>query len=114
MFGMYNFCIIFRKVSSVKLFFLIIFSPLFFFDFKFALFNFSENQQKEYEQALDDLKNSVKSKKFADIRSIIVASIEIVENQSKSTTNTKENICAIIRLFYSDCFLISLEKNWTF
>lgn len=77
-------------------------------------YNSSENQQKEYEQAFDDLKNSVKSKKFADIRSTIAASIEIVDNQSRSTTNTKENICAIIRLFYSDSFLMSLEKNWTF
>lgn len=76
--------------------------------------NFSEHQQKEYEQALDDLKSSVKSKKFADIRSLVGASIDIVENQSKSTANTKENICAIIRLFYSDCFLMSLETNWTF
>lgn len=77
-------------------------------------FHSSENQQKEYEQALDDLKNSIKSKKFADIRSTIAASIDIVENQTKSTTNTKENICAIVRLFYSDCFLLSLEENWTF
>lgn len=76
--------------------------------------NFSENQQKEYEQALDDLKNTVKSKKFADIRSTVVASIDLVENQSKSSENTKENICAIIRLFYSDCFLMSLENSWTF
>lgn len=74
----------------------------------------NENQQKEYDQALEDLKMSVKSKKFADIRAIATATIDIVENQSKSLTNTKENICAVIRLFYNDCFLMSLEEVWSF
>lgn len=74
----------------------------------------NENQQKEYDQALEDLKTSVKSKKFADIRAIAMATIDIVENQSKSLSNTKENICAVIRLFYNDYFLTSLEEVWSF
>lgn len=74
----------------------------------------NENQQKEYDQALDDLKSSVKSKKFSDIRAIATATVDIVENQSKSLSNTKENICAVIRLFYNDCFLMSLEDVWSF
>lgn len=80
----------------------------------FSLFLENENQQKEYDQALEDLKTSVKSKKFADIRAIAMATIDIVENQSKSLSNTKENICAVIRLFYNDCFLMSLEEVWSF
>lgn len=74
----------------------------------------SECQRKEYDQALDDLKSSVKSKKFADIRTTANATIDIVENQTKSLLNTKENICAVIRLFYNDCFLMSLEEVWSF
>lgn len=80
----------------------------------FSLFLESAEQQKEYNQALDDLKNAIKSKKFADIRTIATATIDIVESQSKDLVNTKENICAVIRLFYNDCFLISLEDIWSF
>lgn len=79
----------------------------------FACF-YSEAQRKEYDQAFEDLKNSVKSKKFADIRSTAAATIDLVENQSKTSSNTKENICAVIRLFYSDGFLMSLEEIWSF
>lgn len=75
---------------------------------------FSDAQRKEYDQALDDLKNAVKSKKFADIRSTAAATIDLVENQSKTLLNTKENICAVIRLFYNDGFLMSLEEIWSF
>lgn len=81
---------------------------------KYFIFFSSGNQQKEFDQAFDDLKSSIKSKKFADIRNTATASIDIVEKQSKSSADTKENICAIIRLFYNDCFLMSLEEIWTF
>lgn len=109
MFGMHHLLIVHGKVTYLII--LIKFNRI--YTFYCRLF-FSDNQHKEYEQALEDLKSSVKSKKFADIRTTAIATVDIVENQSKSLSNTKENICTVIRLFYNDCFLISLEEIWSF
>lgn len=81
---------------------------------RFLSFNYSEKQRQEYGQVLDDLKALHKSKKFTDLRAIMSATLEVVENQPKNLQNTKENVCAIIRLFYNDCFLVSLENIWSF
>lgn len=80
----------------------------------FSLFPESEAQHREYETAIDELKTIAKSKKYADVKANAVMAIDIVENQTKSINSTKENICAIIRLFYNNCYLASLEGIWIF
>lgn len=111
MFGMHHLFVVYGKVNKILRF------DEFQLNVQFTMYFFffcSENKNKEYEQALEDLKSSIKSKKFADIRATATATIDIVENQTKSLENTKETICTVIRLFYSDCFLISLEEIWSF
>lgn len=70
--------------------------------------------QKEYQSSLDELKSAINSKKFADIRTEALLAIDIIENNFKSSSNTKENVCSIIRLFYNECFLVTLEDVWDF
>lgn len=62
--------------------------------------------------ALDELKATTKSKKYADVKANAMVAIDIVEGQCRSTSDTKQNVCAIIRLFYNNCFLTSLEDIW--
>lgn len=70
--------------------------------------------QKEYQSSLDELKSAINSKKYADIRTEALLAIDIIENNFKSSSNTKENVCSIIRLFYNECFLVTLEDVWDF
>lgn len=56
----------------------------------------------------------IKTKKYTDLRTVASLAIDIIEIQSKNLENTKENVCAIIRLFYTDCFLTTLEDIWKF
>lgn len=74
----------------------------------------SKKQQSEYEKAHNDLTKSIKSKRFTDIRSTATAALDIIEKQKDTPANTKDNVCAIIRIFYDDYFLMSLEDIWSF
>lgn len=62
--------------------------------------------------AIDELKMTAKSKKYADVKANALLAIDIVESQTKNVNSTKQNICAIARLFYNNCYLISLEDIW--
>lgn len=79
-----------------------------------SLFPESEAQRKDYEAAMDELKVTAKSKKYADVKANALLAIDIVEKNTESTNSTKENICAIIRLFYNNCYFTSLEDIWVF
>lgn len=73
----------------------------------------------EYTAAIDELANTVQSKKYADLRSEGLMAIEIVQqhrNASQSNQcKTIENVCALMRLFYSEAaFMRTLEDVWTF
>lgn len=80
----------------------------------FSLFPESSQQHKDFESTLEDLRNTVKSKKFIDVKATGSIAIDIVENQSKNLQSTRENVCSIIRLFYNESYLLSLEDVWIF
>lgn len=63
---------------------------------------------------MGDLSKSLKSKRFSDIRTLANDTIDIIEKQKDSLANTKENVCTIIRIFYDDHFMTSLEEVWSF
>lgn len=48
------------------------------------------------------------------MRNTATGTIDIIEKQKDSLANTKENVCAIIRIFYDQYFLMSLEDIWSF
>lgn len=74
----------------------------------------SKNQQTEYEKAMNDLTKSLKLKRFSDMRILANDAIDIIEKQKDTLANTKENVCIIIRTFYDDHFMTSLEEIWSF
>lgn len=85
----------------------------------FALLSCSDPQMPcgEYTAAIDELANTVQSKKYAEIRSEGLLAIEIVQQHRNATQSDKtiENVCALMRLFYSEAsFMRSLEDVWTF
>lgn len=87
------------------------------YDVNFSLFTpfcRNQSQNKEYLNAIEDLRGNINSKKFSDIRTVGLIATEIIENQSNDSANTKGNICSIIRLFYNECFLLTLENIWNF
>ncbi len=69
---------------------------------------------KEFLNALEDLISTINSKKFADIRSDGLVAVDIIDGQSKELTRTKENVCLLIRLFYKEHYLLSMEDAWNF
>lgn len=69
---------------------------------------------KEFVNALEELISTINSKKFSDIRSDALVAIDIIDGQSKDLTRTKENVCLLIRLFYKEHYLFSIEGAWNF
>lgn len=80
----------------------------------FSLFPESSQQHQDFETTIDELRNIVKSKKFIDEKGTGSLAIDIVENQLKNLQSTSENVCSVIRLFYNECYLLSLEDVWMF
>lgn len=72
---------------------------------------------REYTTAIDELANTVQSKKYTQLRTEGMLAIEIVQQHRNATQSGKtiEHVLALIRLFYRDAsFLRSLEDVWTF
>lgn len=71
----------------------------------------------EYTAAIDELANTVQSKKYAELRTEGLLAIDIVQQHRNATESCKTiaNVCALMRLFYSEAtFMRSLEDVWTF
>lgn len=83
----------------------------------FIDFRYREDAQlpcKEFVNAFEELISTINSKKFSDIRSDGLIAIDIIDNQSKGLAQTKENVCLLIRLFYKEHYLFSIEDAWNF
>lgn len=70
----------------------------------------------EYEDSLAELKSALSNKKFADVRTLGLQALSLIENR-KETMLDKFNttICSLIRLFYQDSsFLNTIEylNHW--
>lgn len=64
----------------------------------------------EYEESLTELKNALSNKKFADVRMNGMQALSIIENKKETMINKfNDTICSLIRLFYEDSFLNSME-----
>lgn len=71
----------------------------------------------EYAAAIDELANAVQSKKYAELRTEGLLAIDIVQQSrnARESGQTIDNVCALMRLFYSEAtFMRSLEYVWTF
>lgn len=79
----------------------------------YALFPGCEQEKKQFDSAMEELENTIKSKKFTDVKAAGSFTINIIENQLKHLQCTKQNVCAIIRLFYAESYLSTLEDVWT-
>lgn len=78
---------------------------------------YSEDSQmpcKEFDSALEELKATINSKKYLDIRSDGMVAVDIIDSQSRELERTKENVCLLIRLFYKEHYLLSMEDAWNF
>lgn len=104
---------IFGQVCIV-LYFIIFIIPFCLPFFRLFFYVRSKNQQTEYEKAMNDLTKSLKLKRFSDMRILANDAIDIIEKQKDTLANTKENVCIIIRTFYDDHFMTSLEEIWSF
>lgn len=69
---------------------------------------------KEFVNSLEEVISTINSKRFADIRSDGLVAVDIIDGQSKDLNRTKENICLLIRLFYKDHYLLTMEDAWNF
>lgn len=64
--------------------------------------------------AIEELNSIVNSKKYADVRGVGLEAADIVQRQLSDTGRTKENVCAVIRVFYKEHYLDTLEDVWIF
>lgn len=83
----------------------------------FALFDKNSNSQSssEYENAMTELKTTISNKKFADVRTEALQAITIIESKKPNMIDGfNVTITNIIKLFYSDSYLNSIEYfyNW--
>lgn len=82
--------------------------------FRFAYDSDSQLPCKEYMSAIEELTSTINSKKYADVRGAGLEAADIVQRQLSDTGRTKENVCAVIRVFYKEHFLDTLEDVWIF
>lgn len=64
--------------------------------------------------AIEELNSTINSKKYADVRGVGLEAADIVQRQLSDTGRTRENVCALIRVFYKEHFLDTLEDAWIF
>lgn len=69
---------------------------------------------KEYTMAVNEFSNTINSKKFSDVRNEGLAAMDIIHKQRTDIGRTKNNVCALIRVFYKESFLNTLEDIWVF
>lgn len=62
--------------------------------------------------ALEELIAIIHTKKYADIRATALIAIDILERQQQDFTKLNENICRILRLFYPENYLNTMEIVW--
>lgn len=73
----------------------------------------SSKVRNEYKTAIDELKLQISSKKYASQRESVLEVIKHLERgQEAKEDETQLGSAAIIRLFYNDHFLDSLESVW--
>lgn len=71
--------------------------------------------RNEYKTAIDDLKLMISSKKYAQQREPVLEVIKQLERgQEAKEDEVQMGSAAIIRLFYKDHFLESVESAWQF
>lgn len=83
----------------------------------FGLFdsNYGSMSNTEYDNALAELKTTISNKKFADVRTESLQAITLIEaKKSNMIDGFNVTITNIIKLFYSDSYLESMEYlyNW--
>jgi ectopic P granules protein 5 len=87
----------------------------------FALFTkyssdpLNSSSSSEYENAMSELKNALSNKKFADVRLTGLQAISLIENKKESMLDMcNDTISALIRMFYQESYLNSIEffLNW--
>lgn len=86
----------------------------------FAIFtvhfnNGNERFSIEYEEALTELKSALSNKKFADIRMTGLQALSLIESKKETMLDNFSNtISSLIRMFYQDSFLTTIEyfNNW--
>jgi ectopic P granules protein 5 len=75
----------------------------------------SPNSSSEYENAMSELKSALSNKKFADVRMVGLQAISLIESKKESMLDgLNETVCSLIRFFYSESYLDSIEYfyNW--
>lgn len=77
----------------------------------FALFEKPENtSNSEFENAIQELKATLSNKKFADVRLEGLQAIALIESKrGNMMIGFDQTIMSLIRLFYNDSFLNSME-----
>lgn len=74
----------------------------------FALFTRVEDSStsSEYEIALQELKNTLSNKKFADVRMVGMQALSLIENKKETMLDKlNETINSLIKMFYQESFL---------
>lgn len=67
----------------------------------------------EYKQTLEELKSLISSKKFSGYREQVFEVISLLERSHEAKEEDQGiNVGSIIRLFYKDHFLESVENVW--
>ncbi|KAG5670431.1 hypothetical protein PVAND_000696 [Polypedilum vanderplanki] len=70
--------------------------------------------KNEYEKSLNDLNNLLNQKKFADVKIKGLQAVALIEgNQSRMSDEIYDVLSKLIRIFYSDDFLVSIENLYT-
>lgn len=68
------------------------------------------NVDAEYESAMTELKGALSNKKFADVRMTGLQAISLIESKKDSMLDGFiDTTCSLIRMFYEDPFLNSIE-----
>lgn len=64
----------------------------------------------EYETAMTEMKNALSNKKFADVRMVGLQAISLIETKKDAMLDGfNDTICRLIRMFYQEPFLNTIE-----
>lgn len=75
----------------------------------FAIFS-GMNTSSEYENAMTELKTALSNKKFADVRMVGLQAISLIEEKrEKMLDNFNDTISSMLRMFYQESYLNTIE-----
>lgn len=64
---------------------------------------------------LDEVRSCLLNRRYDDLHPNLTNALELIEDKYEiNLTNYREKLCNLLRIFYSENFLLSINELWSF